>query len=742
MKKNIFLIITILFVIIGNSFAQYDMDYMQLMNIGYYHSVSVSSFDIDGEYYCLGRDQESYNGYDNVGEADIWKLNTDGFWEQIATLHANDYAEDDFFGNDVKISGDYVYVAAKDEDADGYSDAGSVYVFKNDGNDNFTQIAKILNPFPASGDRFGSVIDVQEDYLVVGCHGDDGTYYNEGSAYVFKKDASDNYSYIATLKGDLGEEYFFGYSVAINGNYIIVGAYGEDYSGLNMSGSAYVFKNDGSDNFSRVAKLIASDAEEEDHFGYSVDVEGNYVVVGAPDEDAGGVSGAGSVYVYKNDGSDNFTQIVKLHEDPFIGGSLFGKDVQISNDTIYVTSENATYIFKNNGSDVYNYIYKLEDLGDDNIDIFSYQDKKLIVSERYSNYRYIKFYYFDNPEVVQSPSDKDNLCGDASLFMQAQSRFAKEYQWQISTDGGNNYTDLSDDATYYGTTGKTLGINYNNSLSGNFYRCKFINPYGTSYSDAATLYGEIEVPVLSCQDYDLYLNSEGKATLKETDVVTSASDNCGLGDTLLSQTLFDCSYIGRNTVTVTLKDINDNSVQQDIDVSIIDTIKPAISIPDNLHAIAASNNKYVVNGTEFDPTVSDNCGVSSVTNDLNNSNTLANEELSVGTTTVVWTVEDESGNQKVYSSEITIYEYGTSIDESKELETNLYPNPTNGIFTIDLSNIEAQKVKVINSTGKEIMELPAENLKMQIDLSKFPSGIYTLKIQTEDGMKVEKIIKQ
>ena len=81
----------------------------------------------------------------------------------------------------------------------------------------------------------------------------------------------------------------FGVSVAVSGNTAVVAASREGTGGFE-AGAVYVFERNkgGADNWGEVTKLIASDARAGGQFGWSVAVSGNTVVVGAPYEKAGG----------------------------------------------------------------------------------------------------------------------------------------------------------------------------------------------------------------------------------------------------------------------------------------------------------------------------------------------------------------------------------------------------------------------------------------------------------------------
>jgi len=94
----------------------------------------------------------------------------------------------------------------------------------------------------------------------------------------------------------------FGSSVSISGDHIIVGVPDDDdhYMGRD-SGSAYIFEHV-SEVWTQRAKLTALDAAYDDFFGSSVAIDGDYAIVGAPDDDDKGQD-SGSVYVFKRIGS-------------------------------------------------------------------------------------------------------------------------------------------------------------------------------------------------------------------------------------------------------------------------------------------------------------------------------------------------------------------------------------------------------------------------------------------------------
>jgi hypothetical protein len=145
--------------------------------------------------------------------------------------------------------------------------------------------------------------------IVAGAHGDDDAGSRSGSAYVFHTSDGVTYSQVAKLTAsDAAEWDRFGWSVAIEGDTIVVGAHYDDDGGSN-SGSAYVFRtSDDGATYVELAKLTAADAASSDYFGASVAIAGDTIVVGAIGDDDDACPDnmncdSGSVYVFREEGS-------------------------------------------------------------------------------------------------------------------------------------------------------------------------------------------------------------------------------------------------------------------------------------------------------------------------------------------------------------------------------------------------------------------------------------------------------
>jgi hypothetical protein len=247
------------------------------------------SVKIDGDYIIIG--ERGYvtrnNGYsrrgNRYGAAYVYKLEG-ASWIEQAVLVGSDTVRSDRFGDSVSISGDYA-VAATELSVNLFRGiSGAAYVFNRDGT-SWTQQAKLRASDGSMSDSFGCSVSISGDYFVVGA---------TGCAYIFKREGTNwtEQTKLSEVKGSVGD------SVFICGDYVIIGApYDNNALGGTRSGSAYVFEREGT-NWTQQVKLTAEDGQMSDHFGSSVSMDGNYIIVGARGDDDNG-SNSGSAYIFK-----------------------------------------------------------------------------------------------------------------------------------------------------------------------------------------------------------------------------------------------------------------------------------------------------------------------------------------------------------------------------------------------------------------------------------------------------------
>lgn len=282
-------------------------------------------------------------------------------WGEVKEIQSSDLEGSEEFGFSVAIAGDVVIVGAPLESTGG-TDAGAAYIFERDqgGGNNWGQLTKLQASDKEALDEFGLRVAVAGDTAVVGAPLEDTGGHDAGAAYIFERNQGgpNNWGEIKKLQAsDTEERDVFGHSVATSGGTVIVGAPHEDASGLS-AGAAYIFERDqgGPDNWGEVEKLLASDGEELDVFGFQVALSGDLAIAGAPAEDTGGLT-AGAAYVFSRDrgGPDSWGEVAKIQASDREEGDEFGRSVATSEDTPIVgapfedtggLSAGAAYVFE------------------------------------------------------------------------------------------------------------------------------------------------------------------------------------------------------------------------------------------------------------------------------------------------------------------------------------------------------------------------------------------------------------
>ena len=168
----------------------------------------------------------------------------------------------------------------------------------------------------AANDDIGGRVSIDGDTAVVGAKFNDDGGTDSGSAYIFEQGSIDPDEWTETTKitadddaaGDL-----FGRAVYISGDIAVVGALGDDHGGMTNAGSAYIFSRSqgGTDNWGQVAKLTASDAAANDQFGGAVAIDGTAVIIGAAKDDHSSKTDAGSAYIFRQS-SSGWSQEAKI----------------------------------------------------------------------------------------------------------------------------------------------------------------------------------------------------------------------------------------------------------------------------------------------------------------------------------------------------------------------------------------------------------------------------------------------
>lgn len=226
----------------------------------------------------------------NSGAAYIYEKDLYGSWKQ-QKITAQDASTKDFFGIRVATTGKFAFISAYGNN----ESRGAVYVFERLGFNNWQQRQKLTYPKLEKKDFFGISLAVENNVLLVGASGVDGKHKNSGAAYVFKyKNKKWSFSQkLMAKKPQLNE--FFGYSVALQNKTAAIGAYGNSHKG-SRSGAVYLFTSHKKQKWQQRKRLIAADAKPKDHFGSSLIIQNSQIFVGA----YGNADSAGAVYLFNS----------------------------------------------------------------------------------------------------------------------------------------------------------------------------------------------------------------------------------------------------------------------------------------------------------------------------------------------------------------------------------------------------------------------------------------------------------
>jgi len=308
--------------------------------------------DLDGDTAIVGA-PGAHGAALNAGAAYIFRRNGNTWSEEGKVFAANGVAGEGF-ANSVALYGDTALVGAPrdDEIAD---DAGAVYVFVREGT-SWSERAKLFAADADVGDFFGTSVAIDGNTALVGAYSDDFEFATQaGAAYVFQGTGA---AWTQTGKLTSARRLStsrFGFSVAIDGDTAIAGAYLASLNGLD-AGSAHVFSRVGGTWIGQNTRVLAEDGVEEDRFGSAAAIDGDTVLIGAAGNDDR-ANNAGAVYVMIRNGS-NWRLQAKLTASDAAAGDRFGNAVALDGDTAIIGAsgvdivgfeDGAAYVFTRTG---------------------------------------------------------------------------------------------------------------------------------------------------------------------------------------------------------------------------------------------------------------------------------------------------------------------------------------------------------------------------------------------------------
>lgn len=238
-------------------------------------------------------------------------------------ITASDGLRNEQYGFSVAIEGSRALVGAYQHGGAGIG-AGAVYSLHFNGED-WVEDLIIIGGDTAGGDRFGSAVAIDGDLAAIGAPMDDDMGFDSGSVYLYRHDGT-TWRFVQKLVPFDGEQFdFFGRAIELEGDVLWVGTPGDDQPDQE-AGSVYVYRNDGS-TWQFEQRITSSDATAFDSYGRAISAQGTTLLVGASeDDDDGGRSG--SAYIVQYDGS-SWNEVQKIRPKDGKLNAEFGRDVSL-----------------------------------------------------------------------------------------------------------------------------------------------------------------------------------------------------------------------------------------------------------------------------------------------------------------------------------------------------------------------------------------------------------------------------
>jgi len=355
----------------------------------------------------------------------------------------------------------------------------------------------------------------------------------------------------------------------------------------------------------------------------------------------------------------------------------------------------------------------------------SYYAYLKISANNYKRYSYLPYKItvtsVSQLSITQHPQSLTDVCPGATVEYAVQGDDISFYQWQLSTDSGNIWTDITDNVTYSGSDTAFLSVIVSPDIDNYQYRCVVSNDMESLTSEPASLSVDKISPV---PDENTLPDIVSECEITGL-TPPMATDNCSGSITATTDTEFPINAPGTTMVIWTYEDDNGNITTQTQNV-IYTPIDDSVTQNDNvLTANATGDYAYqwgkCVNG-DFIP--------------LNGE---TESSLTVGATGD-YAVKIDNGNCTVTSDCFHVTVTDVSVFEMQGLK--IYPNPLTDIFNIELQDYSNATVKIYDMSGKMVLSKDLWQKHTPVDIHNLSRGIYLLQVKKANEIYNGKIIRE
>ena len=309
--------------------------------------------------------------YTNCGAGFVYSGNLNN-WNLDQTLQISNINSNIGLGRGTAISGDgnYIFLGIN-QDQPNIGDIGGIYEFYKSGN-TYIEGSKLTSNIGSNSDIFGAAIATDDigEWLMVCARSTDLTYTNQGAVIVFQRTGNTWAQTQVLTASDANANYFFGQSVAIDGNadYAVIGSSLNSNIGTSQ-GAAYIFTRSGN-TWSEAQKIVGNIVANSQFFGDSVDITNgaNTIIVGGP-------GNAGNLYVFEKTGVNSWTQSTQVSKG--IGFTDSNISIKNNGDLSLIS------FFEKGGVLYYDNFIEFGIINPNNITSGDYADKVKITDDNY-----------------------------------------------------------------------------------------------------------------------------------------------------------------------------------------------------------------------------------------------------------------------------------------------------------------------------------------------------------------------
>jgi hypothetical protein len=271
-----------------------------------------------------------------------------GVWTEQKILTSSDGAPNDAFGRAVGIDGDWVVIGAPMATVSGHANAGAAYVYSRTGT-TWSASTKLQAPTPNDAAQYATSVAISGSTIAIGTYAEDGS---AGTVHVYTRSGTTWTLQKSIKPSDTAPGMQFGFSVALDGDTLLAGAWMATVGANTEQGAAYVFQRTASA-WAQQAKLVALDGVNSSSFGWSVALRGDTALVGGPNLGIG-TAHPGAAYAFQRVGTA-WSQKAKIAPAGQADHAQMGASVAVDGEDAVVAASTEDLPGKTGGGAVYVY---------------------------------------------------------------------------------------------------------------------------------------------------------------------------------------------------------------------------------------------------------------------------------------------------------------------------------------------------------------------------------------------------